>query len=137
VDAARRIASSLNHSVLAIQGPPGSGKTYTGARMICELIRQKKKVGITAVSHKVIRTFQCFRWKPSGIGIKPYGKDDPRCVCSGSRTDIAHSLPNLSLERTANQQYPSACSESRTNSIRSVMISALIALCDSTIDTKV
>ena len=55
VDAARRISSSLDHSVLAIQGPPGSGKTYTGARMICELILQKKKVGITAVSHKVIR----------------------------------------------------------------------------------
>jgi uncharacterized protein len=55
VDAAKRIAVSLDHSVLAIQGPPGAGKTYTGARMICELIRQKKKVGITAVSHKVIR----------------------------------------------------------------------------------
>jgi uncharacterized protein len=54
-DAAKRIAVSLDHSVLAIQGPPGSGKTYTGARMICELIRLKKKVGITAVSHKVIR----------------------------------------------------------------------------------
>lgn len=55
VDAAKRIAVSLDHSVLAIQGPPGAGKTYTGARMICELIRQKKKVGITAVSHRVIR----------------------------------------------------------------------------------
>ncbi len=55
VDAAKRIAVSLDHSVLAIQGPPGAGKTYTGARMICELIRQGKKVGVTAVSHKVIR----------------------------------------------------------------------------------
>jgi len=55
VNAAKRIAVSLDHSVLAIQGPPGAGKTYTGARMICELIRQTKKVGVTAVSHKVIR----------------------------------------------------------------------------------
>jgi uncharacterized protein len=45
----------LADSVLAIQGPPGAGKTYTGARMICELVQQGKKVGITAVSHKVIR----------------------------------------------------------------------------------
>ncbi len=45
----------LNDSVLAIQGPPGAGKTYAGARMMCELIQQGKKVGITAVSHKVIR----------------------------------------------------------------------------------
>jgi uncharacterized protein len=55
LDAARRIAVSLDSSVLAVQGPPGSGKTYTGARMICELVRQGKKVGITALSHKVIR----------------------------------------------------------------------------------
>jgi len=55
LDAAKRIAVSLDHSVLPIQGPPGAGKTYTGARMICELIRQGKKVGVTAVSHKVIR----------------------------------------------------------------------------------
>jgi predicted RecB family nuclease len=41
-------------SVLPIQGPPGSGKTFTGARMIVELVKQGRRVGITAVSHKVI-----------------------------------------------------------------------------------
>ena len=55
LDAACRLGVALDHSVLPIQGPPGAGKTYTGAHMICELIRQGKKVGITAVSHKVIR----------------------------------------------------------------------------------
>jgi predicted RecB family nuclease len=50
-----RIASALDHSVFAIQGPPGAGKTYTGARMICQLIAEGKKVGVTALSHKVIR----------------------------------------------------------------------------------
>jgi uncharacterized protein len=55
VDAAKRIAGLLNESVLPIQGPPGAGKTYAGARMMCQLIQQGKKVGITAVSHKVIR----------------------------------------------------------------------------------
>lgn len=55
VDAAIRIALNLDKSVLAIQGPPGSGKTYTGSRIIIELIKAGKKVGITAVSHKVIR----------------------------------------------------------------------------------
>jgi len=44
----------LHPSVLPIQGPPGSGKTFTGARMIVELVRQGRRVGITAVSHKVI-----------------------------------------------------------------------------------
>ena len=54
VDAAKRIGTLLDYSALPIQGPPGSGKTFTGARMICELVRQGKKVGITAISHKVI-----------------------------------------------------------------------------------
>lgn len=55
--AAIRIASNLERSVLAIQGPPGSGKTYTGARMIIELVKAGKKIGVTAISHKVIRNF--------------------------------------------------------------------------------
>ena len=55
VDAAKRLVAQLDDSVLAIQGPPGAGKTFTGARMICELVRQGKKVGIAATSHKVIR----------------------------------------------------------------------------------
>ena len=52
---ASRIVLALEDSVFAIQGPPGSGKTYTGARMICELLRLGKKIGVTALSHKVIR----------------------------------------------------------------------------------
>jgi uncharacterized protein len=55
VETACRIVAALDDSVLAIQGPPGAGKTYTGARMICELLKQGKKIGITALSHKVIR----------------------------------------------------------------------------------
>ncbi len=55
LDAARRLAGELAGGVLPIQGPPGAGKTYTGARMIVDLVRQGRRVGITAVSHKVIR----------------------------------------------------------------------------------
>lgn len=54
-DAAVRLCAHLQGGILPIQGPPGAGKTYTGARMICELVRQGKTVGVTANSHKVIQ----------------------------------------------------------------------------------
>lgn len=53
--AAARIAPAISGGVLPIQGPPGAGKTFTAAQMISTLVRAKKKVGITANSHKVIR----------------------------------------------------------------------------------
>ncbi|MGZ9190497.1 MAG: AAA family ATPase, partial [Nitrospira sp.] len=52
---ARTWVEALDHSILPIQGPPGSGKTYTGANMITSLVRSGRKVGIVALSHKVIR----------------------------------------------------------------------------------
>lgn len=52
--AGRRLALSLRSSVLPVQGPPGSGKTHTGARMILDLLRAGKRVGVTSNSHKVI-----------------------------------------------------------------------------------
>jgi uncharacterized protein len=55
VEFAIRIAPDLDETVLAIQGPPGAGKTFTGARMIRELVRRGRRVGVSAVSHKVIR----------------------------------------------------------------------------------
>ena len=54
LDTVRRIAPRLDRSVLPVQGPPGSGKTYTGARMILDLLADGKRVGVTANSHKVI-----------------------------------------------------------------------------------
>jgi predicted RecB family nuclease len=59
VDSACRLVTSLQDGVLAIQGPPGSGKTYTGARMIVALVRAGRKVGITSNSHKVIGNLIC------------------------------------------------------------------------------
>lgn len=53
-DAARRLGMVLA-GVLPIQGPPGAGKTYTASRMIVDLVRAGRRVGVTANSHKVIR----------------------------------------------------------------------------------
>ena len=53
-DAARRLVLALDESYLAIQGPPGSGKSTVGARMIVDLVAAGERVGVTANSHKVI-----------------------------------------------------------------------------------
>jgi uncharacterized protein len=49
-----RIISSLDDSALIIQGPPGSGKTYTAAHSIIHLISQGRRVGVSSNSHKAI-----------------------------------------------------------------------------------
>jgi len=54
LDAAVRLGASLDGRALPIQGPPGSGKTYTGAHMIVDLVQRGRRVGVVANSHKVI-----------------------------------------------------------------------------------
>ena len=53
-DAGIRLIPGLQDSYLPIQGPPGAGKTYLGARTILDLVAQGRMVGITAPSHAVI-----------------------------------------------------------------------------------
>jgi predicted RecB family nuclease len=78
VDFSVRIAGELDETVLAVQGPPGSGKTFSGAKMICALIDQGKKVGVTATSHKVIRNLLDAvgkAAKEAGVDVKLARKD--------------------------------------------------------------
>jgi AAA domain-containing protein/RNase H-like protein len=77
--AARRLALQLEYSTLPIQGPPGSGKTYTGARMIVSLLRAGKQVGITAQSHKVIGNLineVLVAAAEDGVPVRPLQKAD-------------------------------------------------------------
>lgn len=46
--------SRLDDSYLFIQGPPGSGKTYSSSHIIVELLRAGRRVGVAANSHKAI-----------------------------------------------------------------------------------
>jgi uncharacterized protein len=50
----RALVTALEASYLFIQGPPGTGKTWTGARLITDLMRQGRRVGVAANSHKAI-----------------------------------------------------------------------------------
>jgi uncharacterized protein len=48
------LVAALDDSYLFIQGPPGSGKTWTGARLIVALMQAGRRVGVAATSHKAI-----------------------------------------------------------------------------------
>jgi uncharacterized protein len=78
-----RLAFELDHGVLPIQGPPGTGKTFTGSHMIVELIKAKKKVGVTAVGHETIRNVLravCARAAEQGLA-------DFQCLHKGKAKD--------------------------------------------------
>ena len=75
---------TLEPSVLPVQGPPGSGKTFTGGRMIVELVSRGCRVGITAVSHKVISHLLykvCELGRETGIEVRAAQKSDGADKC--------------------------------------------------------
>ena len=53
-DLMRRVGRRLDGEVLAVQGPPGAGKSYNGALLIRDLLDAGRRVGVTAQSHRVI-----------------------------------------------------------------------------------
>jgi predicted RecB family nuclease len=81
-------------SVLPIQGPPGSGKTFTGGRMIVELVRQGRRVGVTAASHKVISTLLrevCSAAKQSSVRVRMIQKASEGDECDDASVINAES----------------------------------------------
>ncbi|TVT28325.1 TM0106 family RecB-like putative nuclease, partial [Amycolatopsis rhizosphaerae] len=44
----------LDGSTLAVQGPPGAGKTYLAGKLIARLVRAGKTVAVTSTSHKAV-----------------------------------------------------------------------------------
>jgi len=54
LEEAKVLAAGLEESSLFVQGPPGSGKTYNGAHLICHLLSQGARVGVASSSHAAI-----------------------------------------------------------------------------------
>jgi predicted RecB family nuclease len=102
----------LDSSYLAVHGPPGTGKTYTAARIIARLVNDHQwRVGVVAQSHAVVenlfRDLITARVDPARIGKKDsppeaawqdVDKDDyaafiathDGCVIGGTAWDFAN-----------------------------------------------
>ena len=82
--AAVSVICRLGDSYMLVQGPPGSGKTYTSSHAIVELLARGKRVGVSSNSHKAINNLlkavekEASRRGVSFRGAKKYGADDER-----------------------------------------------------------
>ncbi|MGH2591208.1 MAG: TM0106 family RecB-like putative nuclease, partial [Actinomycetota bacterium] len=93
IEELKRVVAALDRSYLFIQGPPGSGKTWSGARVIVDLIERGKRVGVTSNSHKAIHTMleeiECVA-EAEGVdfrGLKKCSPDNPESVFDGTRIE--------------------------------------------------
>lgn len=88
IAAVRALASSY----LYVQGPPGSGKTYSGSRMIAALLADGYRVGIMSNSHKAIHhlmagaILECVRQRVDVQPVKKAtsGRDDTELQVDGA-----------------------------------------------------
>lgn len=93
VRTAQALACGLQDSVLMLQGPPGAGKTYTGARVIVALLAQGKRVGVGAVSHKAIHNLLAeVEQAAVEAGLRFRGLKKCSADAAESRFDSPHGL---------------------------------------------
>jgi uncharacterized protein len=107
-DAACRIGRAMKDTTFAIQGPPGAGKTFTGARMICDLVQRGKRVGVAALSHKVIR-------KLLEEVVKAASKKEIRGVSCLQRWTEGEAGPGIGVAKKNEEIY--AALEARTANV--------------------
>ena len=98
LEAATRIAEGLDSSHLFIQGPPGSGKTYTGAHLILHLLDRGCRVGVASGSHKAIHKLleEVERFAPkAGVSFRGLKKT------SGPGSEYSSKLAEPYIDNTA------------------------------------
>ncbi len=112
---------ALDHSYVAVHGPPGTGKTHTAARVIAGLVNEHRwRVGVVAQSHAVVENLfrdiiaagvdaSLVAKKPSGTGpwtdidekaYPAFLTDHDGCVIGGTAWDFANAsrVPRNSLD---------------------------------------
>jgi predicted RecB family nuclease len=101
-DAVRRLVPHLDGAVLAVQGPPGSGKTWVGAAVVADAVARGRRVAITANSHKAITNLVgavCRRASADGVAVQVVQKaadgegcTDPAVRCVAGNAEVVAAL---------------------------------------------
>ena len=89
LDELEALLLSLDGRHLVIQGPPGSGKTWTSARLIARLLSAGKRVGVASTSHKAIHKL-LEEVEAAGIsveGVKKASAGNPESFYEGERIE--------------------------------------------------
>jgi len=103
VAAACRCVRDADSTCLPVQGPPGSGKTHTGAAAILDLVTAvpRRPVAVTALSHRAITHLVsrvCEEARRRGVTIRVMQRSDDRACddtqveCVGSHAPIVDAL---------------------------------------------
>ncbi|HMN98775.1 MAG TPA: TM0106 family RecB-like putative nuclease [Miltoncostaeaceae bacterium] len=101
VDAIRALVPRIDPGYLVVQGPPGSGKTYTGARLVTQLIRDGKRVGVAAPSHRAIHNLLeeieavAADEGLAFVGRKKGSEDNPESQFEGERITTTFANPDM------------------------------------------
>src|SRR5277367_5158718 len=82
-DAITAALLDLDSSYVAVHGPPGTGKTYTGARVIARLVAEHGwRIGVVAQSHAVVENLLDYAIDadvdPLRVAKKRYEREDVR-----------------------------------------------------------
>ncbi len=86
-------------SYLAVQGPPGTGKTRLGAEMVVDRLMSGRRVGVTALSHKVISNLLdaiCREAERRGYPLRAIQKADAAQRCSSQL--VQHTESNAEVD---------------------------------------
>jgi predicted RecB family nuclease len=95
------LVARLDDSYLFIQGPPGSGKTYRGARLIVSLLAKGKRIAVAATSHKSIHNLLdevVIAAREEGVPVTGLKKGTGRDETSYDRDGFENSTRNEECE---------------------------------------
>lgn len=113
IDGMKTALANLNQSCLCIQGPPGSGKTYTAAKLILHLLNQGKTIAISANSHSVIANLLGRVAKSqtqTQTKLTPTGATPPSLTTTWQiakvRSDSEDSIPGVTFTKEITESLP-------------------------------